>query len=57
MTAGLIEPLMELIHDRAGPDGPAENDLIEEIDTMQIEDLVRRTVDGQDVELEVGGER
>lgn len=55
--AGLIEPLMELIDDRADPTGPAENDLIEEIDTMQIEDLVRRTVDGSGVEAEVGGER
>jgi polyene macrolide polyketide synthase len=45
--AGLIEPLEELLGSGNGQAASVESELIEEIDSMDIEDLVQQTLDGQ----------
>ncbi len=55
--AGLMESLLELIDpgERAGD--ADESELLGEIDSMDLDDLVQRTLEGQPGEPEVGAER
>ncbi len=54
--AGLLEPLMELV-DGDGATVSAEEGAIEEIDAMDLDDLVRRSLSSQAGEPEVGVEQ
>jgi acyl transferase domain-containing protein/NAD(P)-dependent dehydrogenase (short-subunit alcohol dehydrogenase family)/acyl carrier protein len=53
--AGLLETLLELAGARDEPRGGAAEERIEQIDSMDIGDLVQRTLEGQDAEAPVGG--
>jgi hypothetical protein len=54
--AGLIEPLQELVHAGNGEVKSAESELIDEIDSMDIEDLVRQTLERGETDDEGGDE-
>ena len=53
--AGLLGALLELVGADEGPEGEAPEQPIEQIDSMDIGDLVQRTLAGEDAEEPVGG--
>jgi acyl transferase domain-containing protein/NAD(P)-dependent dehydrogenase (short-subunit alcohol dehydrogenase family)/acyl carrier protein len=55
--AGLLEPLRELLDSDGEPGAAEAGELLGEIDSMDLEDLVERTLDAQHGEAEVGAER
>jgi NAD(P)-dependent dehydrogenase (short-subunit alcohol dehydrogenase family)/acyl carrier protein len=56
--AGLLEPLRELIHAADGKPADADaGELLGQIDSMDLEDLVERTLEAQGDEAGVGAER
>jgi pimaricinolide synthase PimS1 len=55
--AGLLEPLQELIHADGKPEDADASELLGEIDSMDLEDLVERTLEPQRDEPEVGAGR
>jgi hypothetical protein len=54
--AGLIEPLKELVQGGNGDTQVAKAGLIDEIDSMDIDDLVQQTLERQGTEHEEGGD-
>ncbi len=54
--AGLVEPLTELIDSAAGTGAGEESELLVEIDSMDLDDLVRQSLERQAGESEVGVE-
>jgi acyl carrier protein len=53
--AGLMQPLRELLDLHGGEAEVAEGDPVEEIDSMDIDDLVRQTLEGRSDAAEDGG--
>jgi hypothetical protein len=53
--SGLLASLLELVGDEGGDEAAPAGERIEQIDSMDIGDLVQRTLGGQEAESPVGG--